>query len=78
MFFRRKETQRLLEARTQSLARAEERIKDLTDANKWLNEARKEANEVITTIEKVLYSGMSNEKIIRKIKELVSDCESIN
>ena len=85
--FKRKETQSLLETRTKNLKKAEKIIKDLRDENIALYEENKdlrfeleESNELIKRIERFVSSNKyNNEKsALNKIKELVSDYQSLN
>ncbi len=95
MFNRKtKELQRLLEARTKSLNKAEEIIKDLKIENKELKQIRlqevrnntklleqnnKKTEFITRIIDSVNSNKYNNEKaILNKIKELADDYQSIN
>lgn len=92
--FRRKEKQSLLEARTKALKNAEGRIEELKMENKELRQLRlqevrnntkileqdNKKTELINRFERLLNSNKyNNEKaVLNKLKELVSDYQSIN
>ncbi len=94
MFKRTKELQSLLDASRKALKEAEDKvenrnilIKDMEEQAKALYEENKdlrfeneEQQDLIKRIDKLVNSNKyNNEKaIIDKIKELVSDCKSIN
>lgn len=94
MFKRTKELQSLLDASRKALKEAEDKvenknilIKDMEEQAKALHEENKDLRfeneeqlDLIKRIDKLVNSNKyNNEKaIIDKIKELVSDCKSIN
>lgn len=81
-----KEKQSLLEARTYSLAKAEERIEELATLKNYYKNTAEEQRETITKQEglinsfiRELYSNIKTDKqIVDKLKELVSDYQSLN
>ena len=81
-----KEKQSLLEARTYSLAKAEERIEELASLKKYYKSTAEEQRGIITKQEDLinefvreLYSSIKTDKqIVDKLKELVRDYQSKN
>lgn len=84
--FKRNEKQSLLNARTRSLGQAEERIEELSTLKKHYKETASEQREIITKqenfinyITRELYSNIKTDKQkVDKLKELVSDYQSLN
>ena len=92
--FKRKEKQRLLEARTKALKNAEREVKELTEENKELKQIRlqevrnntkilEQSNKKTELIKRITYlvngNKYNNEKaILDTIKELISDFDSQN
>lgn len=92
--FKRNEKQSLLEARTYSLAKAEERVEELATLKNHYKDTAKEQREIIDRqdeiinkqndlIKRITVLAESNtynseKAILDKIKELVSDYQSLN
>ena len=53
-----------------------EKIKKLRNQNEILTINYKEVEELLERLVKVMYAGMSDDKILRKLKELVTDYQS--
>ena len=84
--FKRKEKQSLLKARTKALENAEQKVYELTEENLAVHEENKdlrfendEQKDLINNIIKELYSNLkTDEQKVIKLKELVSDYQSLN
>ena len=81
-----KEKQTLLNARTYDLAKAEERIEELATLKKYYKNTAEEQRGIISKKENLineivreLYSSVKTDKQkVDKLKELVSDYQSLN